>query len=516
VTGDKFVFNLLLSCSTVLLLRAGPAAAQDSPAWWLDKAKSDAAQIADPTEKSGVLTTIAFGYLSAGKAPAAEQAAGQAADAAGTIPDASARFNADMALAGYYDQAGEAESARRQIAAAEAALNSLPLGAARQAATDQLRQFQDVLAGLNQARKNIDAIADPSGRAQAFVSLADGLARAGPSHHDDFESAATLAEAAADQVSDAAQAQSLKALIVQTLAGAQDDDAAAKLAATITDPGAKGTAYAALADLYAQEGKPSAAKDAVAKMVEAAGAAPADQSAAIWLNIARARQALGDKTGALAAIDSATAAAARLEAADRADALSAAARLRCGLGDAPGAAVMAGDAWSAARSVTDPVDVTETMMSVAAAQARCGLGPAARQSVAAAQAAAGNIPQNKRHPGGDPIPQAMVDVIEAAAEAGDFATAQALASGGDAHLKHDAALAIAKAQVDLAQYQAAEDTVAKEGSQDSEAAVCGIIAASLARQRTPQQAEQWIQRLTDPSDRVAASLAVAQVVGEKK
>jgi trimeric autotransporter adhesin len=489
----------------------------DSPAWWLGKAQNDANQLTDPSEKSGVLTTIAFGYLSAANAPAADQAASQASDAAAQIADPQARFDACITLAGYYDQAAESEPARREMGAAEAVVNSMPPGAARQDAEGRLRQFQDIIDGFDQARKSIDVIADAAGRAQALAALADGFARAGSSHHQDFESAIALAESAADDVKDATQSQMLKSLIVQTLARAGDADEAAKLASTITDPGAEGTAYAALADMYAQQGKTSGAQDAVAKMTAAAGGAAEDQSAAIWLNIARAKQALGDKAGALAATDSAAAAAARLESADRADALSAAARLRCRLGDTSAAAVMAGDAATAAKAVTDPDDATEALMSVAAAQARCGLGQAAQQTVAAAQAMAANIPQNKRHPDGDPTPQAMLEVIQGAVEAGDFATAQALAAAtSDPHLKHDAALAIAGAEVDLAQYQAAEDTVAKEGSPDAEAAVCGIISASLARNRDPRQAEQWIGRLTDLSDKVAARLAVAQVLEQKK
>jgi hypothetical protein len=489
----------------------------DSPAWWLAKAQADAAQLPDPSEKSGVLTTIAFGYLSAGNSAPADEAASQAADAVASITDPQARFDAHMTLAGYYDQASEGEPARREMGAAESAMQSMPTGAARQDAAGRLQQFQDIIDGLDQARKNIDVIADPASRAQALVALADGFARAGPSHHQDFESAISLAESAADGVTDATQGQMLKSLIVQTLTHAGDTDEAAKLASTIVDPGAQGTAYAALADINAQQGKTQDAQDAVAKLAAAAAGAAEDQSAAIWLNVARARQAMGDKTGALAATDSAAAAAARLEPADRADALSAAARLRCRLGDMSGAAVMAGDAAAAAKSVTDPQDATEALMSIAAAQARCGLGQAAQQSVAAAQAMAVNIPQTARHPEGDPTPQATLEVIQAAIEDGDFGTAQALAAAAtDPHLKHDAALAIAGGEVEMAQYQAAEDTVAKEGSSDSEAAVCGIISASLARTRGPGQAEQWIARISNLSDKVAARLAVAQVLEQKK
>jgi hypothetical protein len=76
-------------------------------------------------------------------------------------------------------------------------------------------------------------------------------------------------------------------------------------------------------------------------------------------------------------------------------------------------------------------------------------------------------------------------------------------------------LAIAAGEVGAGKYQAAEDAVHAEGSADAEASVCGIIAGSLARTRSPADAEKWIERLTDASDKIAARLAVAQVVQGK-
>jgi hypothetical protein len=109
-----------------------------------------------------------------------------------------------------------------------------------------------------------------------------------------------------------------------------------------------------------------------------------------------------------------------------------------------------------------------------------------------------------------------MDVLQAALDGGDLATAQSISNMvSDDHFKHDAALAIATADVNLSQYQAAEDAVEKLNSPDAEAAVCGIISASLARTRGPEQAQQWIDRLTTPSDRIAARLAVAQVLQSK-
>jgi hypothetical protein len=206
----------------------------------------------------------------------------------------------------------------------------------------------------------------------------------------------------------------------------------------------------------------------------------------------------------------------RLEAADRADALSAVSHLRAELGDAANASQAAADAAAAAQTVSDPSDATEVNMAVASAQARCGLGSAALQSLGAAQAAGGRIPQDKRHPEGDPSAAEYMEVIQSAADAGDFATANTIAQQvGDLHVRHDGALAIAAAQVALGKYQDAEDTVHKEGSIDSEATVCGIIAASLARTRTPTETDQWVSRLTSSSDRVAARMAVALVLIEK-
>jgi hypothetical protein len=494
---------------------AAPLAAS-SPAYWLSGAQSDAAQLANPAEQAGVLTTIAYGWAALGDLHAADQAADQAALSASQIPDSLARFNACMALAGFHDQIAEPDPTRRMLAAADAAVANIAASADRQNAADQLRQFRAILDGFAQTRKIIDAQIDPADRAQNFAALADGFARAGPSHHDDFTAAIAAAAAAADQAPDPAQRDSLDAQIVLTEVRAGDIDDAAALAQKITDPTALATASAALAQEYVKEGKTAPARDAIMRMVTAASSAPDDHRAAICLNVARAWQAMGDKAAALTALDSAAGAAAALEAADRADVLSAAARIRADLADSPGASVAVADAAAAAQTVTDPQDSTEVLMTLAAAQARCGMASAAQQSVSDAQSAASRIPQEKRHPDGDPPPQAFLDVIQAAAAANDFGTAQTIADGvTDPHLKHDAALAIAAAEVNLAQYQAAEDTVQKEGSPDAEAAVCGIIAASLARTRDPAQADQWVAKLLSPSDKVAAKLAVAQVLQDK-
>jgi tetratricopeptide (TPR) repeat protein len=497
--------------------RAAAAVVQpDAPSYWLSTAQSDAAQLTNPAEKAGVLTTIAYGWAALGDAHTADQAADQAALPASQIPDSLTRFNAYMALAGFRDQGGEADATRQMLDAADAAVQNIAAGPDRQNAADQLRQFRAIVAGFAPTRKIIDAQLDPADRAQNFAALADGFARAGPAHHDDFNAAVAAATSAADLVTDDPQKQSLKSLIVQTDVRGGDIDDAMALAQKITDPAAQATAAAALAQEFVKEGKTSLARDAILRMVTSASTAAEDHRAAIWLNVARAWQAMGDKAAALTALDSAAGAAAGLAPADRADVLAASARIRADLSDAPGSAVAVADAATAAQAVTDPVDCTEVWMAVAAAQARCGMATAAQDSLGNAQLAAQRIAPEKRHPEGDPSPQAMLELIQAAAAANDFGTAQTVADGvSDPHLKHDAALAIAGAEVNLAQYQAAEDTVQKEGSPDSEAAICGIIAASLARTRNAAQADQWIDKLTNASDKVAARLAVAQVLQEK-
>jgi hypothetical protein len=299
--------------------------------------------------------------------------------------------------------------------------------------------------------------------------------------------------------------------IVQTQVHVGDLNGAANLSQILTNPLALGLAYSALADAAAHNGQTQTALAAIKQMSDAAVASPPDRRAALYLNIAHARLLLGLKPDAQSAVDSAVRSAQPLQPADETDALAAAARVRAELGDLPGAAELTNEAASAARDVSDPGDLTEVQMAVAAAAARCGLPDLARSAIAAAQAAAVKIPAKDRHPDGEPPLSSYIDVIQCAADAGDFTTAQSLSTQPNIpELKHDAAVAIANAEVDLAQYQAAEDIATKDGP-DAQAAVCGAIAASLARTRSPADADQWVSRLNEPSDKVAAALAVAQV-----
>jgi len=489
----------------------------DSPAWWLTATQTDAMQLTDPGEKAGVLTTLAFDWAAVNSSTNAQACADAATAAAGQITDPLGRFSALMAVAGFHDQMGQPIRMGVSLDAAQVALSGLPpnsLGVAD--ANGRVKQFRALAFGLSEARKTIDTQGDPAQRTQGFISLAEAFSQAGDVHHADFLGAIAAAATAAALVRDAAQVQVLDSMIAQSQARGGDVDGAAVRAAAITDPSAQADALTAVAMEYASLGESPKAQDAAAQMSADAPGASDDRRAAIWLNVARVRQALGDKPAALIALDAAGSAAARLDVADRADALAAEARLRAELASPAAAAVNANDAAAAADSVTDPEDSEEVNMTVAAAEARCGLGAAALHSITLAQAAAARLPAGKQHPEGDPLPQAYLDVIQAAAAAGDLTTAQAVLQNlTDPRFKHDAVLAIAAAEVNLTQYQAAEDLVQKEGTTDAEAAVCGIISASLARGRGPTSAAQWIDRLNNPSDKIAARLAVAQVLQDK-
>jgi len=498
----------------ILWLSSSPvraAEATDSAAWWIAAAQTDAMQLGDASEKTGTLTALAFDFAAVDNIQAANQASDAALTAAADIKDLSARFNAMLAVASFHDQSTQPLAALQDMVQAHTTLLLIPAGPAADEATKQYDQFHSIINGFEQARGALDDITNAADRAQAFGALADAFARQGKAHQKDFAGAIAAAGAAINQISDPVQKDLLKSRLAQSQAAGGDADGADALARTVSDAAEQGQCYAAIADQYIKQ-----AQDVVVRMTTDAGKASDDRSTALWLDVAGAREALNDKRAALESLSSAAAAADKLGAVDRADALSAIARSRVRLGDNANGAVAAADAAAAAQLVTDPADAVEAMMSVAAAQARCGLGAAALQSISSAQADGGRIPQDKRHPEGDPSLMQYLDVIQAAANAGDFATANTItAQVGDLRVRHDGALEIASAEVALGQYQAAEDTVHKEGSTDSEATVCGIIAASLARTRTPADADKWVQRLGTAADRVAARMAVAQVLEDK-
>jgi tetratricopeptide (TPR) repeat protein len=484
----------------------------DSPTgagFWLSRAQTDAGTLTNPMEMAGVLTSIATQWLSIGQTDAAATAADSADAAARRIADPSARFSALLALAGFYDRAGNGDKAGADLDAASSAADAISSTDERNAAHDQLAHTRAAAAGLAEARKEIDPLPDPAARTQAYISLAVSYAQGG--HRDLYHQAMELALGALASVSDPKQLSSLQAMVSQTQANAGDLDAAAQTAALIAEPIPQGAAYAALATVFTQQGATDAAKDAITHMVAAAGGSPDESRTEIWLRIARARQALGDSAGALAAVDSAARYAERLEPADRADACAAAARIRAQLGDSAGAGDLINQAIDASHSIADPADVPEVLMAIAVAQAQAGKGTDARQSVTEAQDAAARIPADKRHPEGDPPLETYMEVIHAALGAGDFETATIVAGGiSDPGLKSQGLMAIAAADVDRNEYQGAEDTAAQEGTAQGQAAVCGLIAANLARTRSPADAETWTEKLPTAADKIAARLAVAQ------
>jgi tetratricopeptide (TPR) repeat protein len=499
-------------------LPAIPAAPMsvDSATYWLWHAAADANQIADPTEKAGVLTSIAEQFLGIGDMRSAQAVAAAATDAAKQIADAQACFRAFMALASFHEHAQDGQ-ASANISAAATTVNAMAPGAGRDEASRQIADMLGIVSGFNAAAVSMKSVTDPVERATRFTDMAAAFAAAGPAKHQDYLSAIAAADAAANQIADPTLSQMTRAMIVKMRVEVGDIDAAAAMANALSYPAAEGEAYAYLAQGYIQTGRRDQALRAISEMLTAAGGSSEERRAAIWLDIAHARQNLGDKAGAMQAVNTAVTSALRLEPADQADALAAASGMKVDLGDTAGAAVLAGDAAKAAGSIPDPSDATEVYMSVAAAQARCGLSDLARQSIEAARLAASRIPGDRQHPGGDPPKEAYFPIIQAAADAGDFTTAERIAKEvNDPHLNHDAALAIAGAEIDLGQYQAAEDAAAHEGSPDSEAAVCGMIAASLARTRTATDADAWVKRLPNTSDRIAAELAVAQFEESKR
>ncbi|MGA2232390.1 MAG: hypothetical protein ABSH22_15965 [Tepidisphaeraceae bacterium] len=501
--------------SAFLLCLAQTAFGQNNPnfaQYWLARAMIDAQGLSDPAEKAGVETTIAEQYASIPEPRLVATALDAATVDAQKIPDPVARFRAMMNLATAHDQADD-QNATKALILAETAAAQLPPGPARDAAPGQLSNAMAVFTGFDAAAPTISAISDPQRRALQFADLATTYADGSQRHQtQDYPLAIAAADAAAQEVSDPGAKHMLLAKLVQTRVAVGDLPGAEEAAKTVSDPTAQGLAYAALASAYIGSGKTAEAATAVMQMVTAAGGAPDDRRVAIWLDIAHAHQVMGEIADARSAIDNALRYAQHLQPADEADAYSEAAQLYVDLQDPPAAASAIGRAMETARGVVDQGDLCEVMMTLAAAQARCSMGNAARSSVAQAQAAGAQVPADKRNAEGEPPPESYLTVIQAAVSVGDYATAQAIAdSARDRHVTHDAALAIAQAQIGAGQYQAAEDTATREGSLDTEAAVCGMIAASLAKTRSPAIAETWVVRLTTASDKVAARLAIAQV-----
>ena len=482
-----------------------------TPAFWLSRAQTDAGSLTSPAEQAGVLTTIATQWLSLGQTDAAASAADQADAAARRIADPAARYHALLGLAGYYDRAGIVDKRDADLIAAGDAVNSITPADAQTAAQTELNHTRAVAAGLAEARKDIDAQTDAAARTQGYISLALTFAQGG--HRDLYHQCMDLAVASLAQISDPKQAAMLQSTIAQTEANAGDLDAAGQSASVIAQPIAQGEAYATLAAAYTQAGQNDAALDAIGHMVNAAGGSPVEARTEMWFRIARAREALGDTAGALKAVDSAVRFAEQLQPADQADAYAVASRLRVELGDSAGAGDLIDQAIESSHGITDAAELPEVYMAIAVAQARSGKGTEARRMVEQAQDAAAKLADNQRHPGGDPAPGTYMEVVQAALANGDFQTAQIIAGGlSDRDLKSQALMAIASADVDRNEYQAAEDTAAQEGSAQAQAAVCGMIAANLARTRTPAEAESWTERLPTPADKIAARLSVAQVV----
>jgi hypothetical protein len=503
------MFRCATAVLTVLFL-CGFAAGQDDPKFpshWLSHAATDAPNLTDAAERCGVYTAIAFGFLHAGDSAGASDAAMQADSAAQQIADVPARFRAELGLIGLYDWLDDSRSAALATLGAQQAINQMTDDGGRQAAEQELESQRAVTQGFGAGLQSVEAVNGPDGQARLAISLANEFAQAGPRHHNDYLALIGRAEGAVAQIPDAAHQAGLRLLIVQTEARAGDARNAELTCAFIEDPALQIEAQTTVAEACIRAGSRDEAQSILVNLKAAAGVATPENDVAFWLDVARVSEDLGDSADAAGAVNNAVRAPIELSPADRVDADGEAARIRAELGDLNGAAVLVGQAEAAAGQVSDPQDQTEAMMSLAAAQARCGMGTAARQSIAAAEAAGAKT--------GGPTPAAYLEVVQCAAGDGDFGTAQAIADNlGNPLLRHDAVLAIAGGEVKAAKYQAAEDAARNEGSADAEAAVCGIIAGSIARNYSPADAGKWIARLSNPSDRIAACLAVAQVVAK--
>ena len=488
----------------------GAAVAQDDlklPGHWLSHAASDAPNLSDPAERCGVYTAVAYGFLHSNDPSSAADAAVNADAAAQQITDTSARFRAELGLIGLYDWLDDGQLAARATLAAQAAINQMTDSTTQQAAVQELAAQRSVLLGFGAGLESVQAVDGPEGQARLAISLADEFAQAGPKHHEDYQALIGRATGAVMQIQDPQRQAAMRLLVVQTQARAGDLSNAEFNCVFIEDPPVQAEAQATVAEACIRAGDTDLARQVLVKLKAAATTASPENYVPFWLDVARVSLELGDSAGAGTAVDNAMRAPIVLGPADRVDADSEAARIRAELGDVAGAAAIANQGAAAAILVTDPQDLADVMMSLAAAQARCGMGYAARRSIAAAETAAGNS--------GSIAAPAYLEVVQCAAEAGDYATAQAISDNlSNPIVRHDAMLAIASAEVKAAKYQAAEDAAKKEGSADAEAAVCGIIAGSIARNYSPTDAAKWIARLGNPSDRIAACLAVAQVVAK--
>jgi|GEM_PF-7115414 len=499
---------ILLAATTAL---AQPATqAFDSASFWLSQAQGNAAKISDPAERAGVFTAIATDWLAVPDPNQAQAAISSAEGILATLADPAERLAGFLAAAGVRERIGPGQG-DADVQSAMSAVAQLPAGAAHDAAARQVARIQQITGGYAVAAPQVNAITDPVARAAAITDLAIAYSQQGPSRSADYQSAITDAAAAAEKVPDLAPWANARLQVIQARVRAGDFDGASA-AAKAMDDRTSAEAQTIVALGYAQANQPDQAKQAVQKLVNAAATVPESVRAVVWLNIARVKAILGDKAGAKSAVETGVLFASHLDTADRADDLISAAQMMFSLGDAARAQKLAGDAATAVHEVVKPADMMDLEMSLAALQAQLGQGTAARQTVSDATGIAAKLPADQRHSDGDPAPADQLNVIRGAAGTGDFATALALAAGvTDASAHHDAILAIAAAQIAAGQYQAAEDIGVHEGP-DAQAAVCGLVAASLARTRSPEQAEQWVVRLSNASDLAAANLAVGQVV----
>lgn len=490
--------------ATALLCICGTAAAQqNTPVFWLNQAQNQAANLSDPNEKCGVLTAVALAYFQMNQLDLASQTAVAATAEAQQIVSPSDRLHAELGLINLHNQMKDRTSAYSDIQAAQQTIADLPEGPQRNEAAEQLAEAEIVYGGFAAARRSVQAISDAEDQVRAGLSLAEQFAQAGDQAPVRFLILGACNKV--NMVNDADRQTALRVLIAQVAAREHAPAMAARMAAEIQDPAAKTQALSAEADADLAGGRSEGAKFILTSMKDAAHQAGPDHSTPIWLAIARLSQRLGDTAGTTDAVNRAVAAAGRLAPADRADAWSAAASLLAETGDLASAKTLAGQAAYAAQQVTDDRDVCEVQMTLASAEARCGMGDSAKQSIAAAEGAGRSL-------SGEPEPGEYLDVVHSAADANDFKTAESIAVGlADPRLRHDAVLTVAQAEVEAEQFQAAEETVRREGSPEAEAAVCGIIAGHLARTRNPDEADQWARRLTKPSDRIAADLAIANV-----
>ncbi|HTW94114.1 MAG TPA: hypothetical protein VMD30_04920 [Tepidisphaeraceae bacterium] len=490
-----------------------PADSPDQVSYWLSRATTEAAGLTDPAEKAAVLTAISQHWLAAGDTAQAKAVADQALPEAQDIQDAQIQFRVMLNLVALLDQSGDSQGAQSALAAAQAASDALPAGHAKDADAAQLAAARSRIGGFAAARRPIDELSDPAARTSAFCALAEQFSKSGQS----ADAAQAVKAAIASLPANPDEVRELQPLIASTQADIGDTAGAAQTVSQMTDPLDQANAYLTLADAYIHDGQTDQARDAIARADAAAAAVSDENKPPILLHVARDLLALNDPAGAAKAVDAAVDSANLLSPLDRTFALAAAARERSELGDKTSAALLASDAATAAQSITNPGDQAQALMAVAAAQARSGQGAAAMQTVASAEALASQIPAANLPPQGLPTPDAYMDVVLGLSAVADYPDAQAIAAKiSDPDLRRQAMLQVASAEVDDAQYQAAEDTAAHEGSVEAQADVCGMIASSLARTRNVTDASKWTELLHNNSDKIAARLAVASFLEQKQ